>query len=116
MHEKGTPAHPTAGLPTPIVLSGSLDQYTAEELKEQLLRWLASSANEQPSLLLDMTAVEHIDASALQVLLACRADLARRGTAPSEQLILIKGAEPPIRQWIRIAGASDLFAFQDASV
>jgi len=86
---------------TPVVLSGALDQYTSESLKAQLLAAITSS-----ELLLDMTAVEHIDASALQVLLAFRSAL-------KQDRLRIIGAETGIQQWMRIAGVDSLFEFSD---
>ncbi len=87
----------------PVVLSGALDQYMAESLKEQLL---ASVSTAETELLLDMTAVEHVDACALQVLLAFKAGL-------KQDKLRINGADASIQQWIRIAGAGAFFEFSD---
>ncbi len=86
---------------TPVVLSGALDQYMADSLKEQLVAAMAS-----PGVLLDMTAVEHIDAAALQVLLAFREGL-------QQEKLQVVGAELGIRQWLKIAGADSLFEFSN---
>jgi anti-anti-sigma factor len=86
---------------TLIVLSGALDQYGAESLKEQLLASLAT-----PAVALDMTGVEHIDAAALQVLLAFRSGL-------KQEKLQVVGAAPGIQQWLRIAGADSLFEFSN---
>jgi anti-anti-sigma regulatory factor len=51
-----------------------------------------------------MTAVEHIDACALQVLLAFKAGL-------KQDKLRINGADASIQQWIRIAGAGEFFEF-----
>ncbi len=88
-------------LATPVVLSGDLDQYMAESLKEQLL---ASLSTPEAEPLLDMTAVEHIDACALQVLLTFKAGL-------KQDKLRINGADASIQQWIRIAGAGEFFEF-----
>jgi anti-anti-sigma factor len=91
---------------TPVVLSGSLDQYNAESLKQELMGVVTSRPRGRPELLLDMTAVEHLDASCLQVLLAVSAGLTQDRPA-------IKGAKPSIRQWVQIAGVDALFDFLD---
>jgi anti-anti-sigma regulatory factor len=75
----------------------------AESLKEQLL---ASVSTAETELLLDMTAVEHVDACALQVLLAFKAGL-------KQDKLRIDGADASIQQWIRIAGADGSFEFSD---
>lgn len=92
-----------SAIATPVVLSGALDQYMAESLKEQLL---ASLSKPETELLLDMTAVEHIDGCALQVLLAFQA-------GRKQDKLRIQGADPSIQQWIRIAGASGSFELSD---
>lgn len=86
-----------------ILLSGALDQYRAESLKEQLLSAVESPDQERRRVL-DMTSVDHLDASCLQVLLACK-------PAKTQNKLEIKGATPSVRQWIRIAGADELFEF-----
>lgn len=102
-----SPSHPSVldSAAAAVVLSGSLDQYQAESLKSQLLGAIPSAGSPQRELLVDMTAVDHIDACCLQVLLACQA-------GPEEEKLKIKGAPPSVRQWIRIAGADELFTFQ----
>ncbi len=55
-------------------------------------------------MVLDMTTVDHSDASCLQVLLACK-------PAKAQHKLEIKGAAQSVRQWIRIAGADELFEF-----
>jgi anti-anti-sigma regulatory factor len=77
----------------------------AESLKGQLL---ASAPTPAAAPLLDMTAVEHIDGCALQVLLAWS-----EGLKPAK--VRIHAAAPPIQQWIRIAGVCDLFEFSDTN-
>jgi len=86
-----------------LVLSGSLDQYHAEELKQQLV-----SAADLPGLRLDFTSVEHLDAAALQVLLACKAGL-------KQEKLPILGADPSIQLWIRMAGAEEFFDFLETN-
>ena len=88
-----------------VVLSGALDQYQAESLKSQLLGALPASGRPQQEVVIDMTAVDHIDACCLQVLLACQGGQA-------EEKPKISGAPQAIRQWIRTAGADELFTFQ----
>ena len=86
-----------------ILLAGALDQYRAESLKEQLLAAIEPSDNEHQTVL-DMTTVDHLDASCLQVLLAYK-------PARTQNKLEIKGLPQSIRQWIRIAGADELFEF-----
>jgi anti-anti-sigma factor len=88
---------------TPVILSGSLDQYSAESLKQQLLGAMAAP---MPEICLEMSEVDHIDAAALQVLLACKAGL-------KQEKLRIKGADPSVQQWLRIAGADSAFDFSD---
>ena len=93
---------------TPVVLSGALDQYNADSLKEQLLCAIRSLESSSPELLLDLTAVDHIDGCGLQVLLACKAGL-KQGKLP------LKGVDPSVRQWLKIAGADALYEFLEAN-
>ena len=93
---------------TPVVLSGALDQYNADSLKEQLLDVISSSESGSPELVLDLTAVEHIDGCGLQVLLACKAGL-------QQDKLPLKGVDPSVRQWLKIAGADTLFEFLEAN-
>ncbi len=86
----------------PIVLSGVLDQYQAEHLKQQLLeatRLLPANAN---AVSLEMSGVEQIDTSCLQVLLAFQAGLAGKR-------LKIHAANSTVRKWIGIAGAEPFF-------
>lgn len=91
---------------SPVVLSGALDQYSAELLKQQLLDALAAAKDSSPELLVDMTAVEHLDASGLQVLLACKAQL-------KQEKLRLRGADASVRQYLRVAGADTFFEFSD---
>lgn len=59
----------------------------------------------QAVLVLDVSGADHLDASALQVLLAIRAEQQRRGGV----LQLVKPSEP-LRRWFDYAGAADLLA------
>jgi len=90
--------------PTCVLLSGALDQYQAESLKEQLLNASAVPREERQRLSVDMTAVDHLDASCLQVLLAVT-------LTKKEEKLILKQAAPAVRQWIRTAGADELFDF-----
>ncbi len=69
---------------------------------------MAALSTPDTALLLDMSAVEHVDACALQVLLAFKAGL-------KEDKLRIKGADASIQQWIRIAGADGFFEFSDVN-
>jgi anti-anti-sigma factor len=96
---------PTLDLaPSSVVLSGALDQYQAAALKEQILGAVAASHEGKQGVVMDMTSVDLIDASCLQVLLACTFQ-----ETPGK--LGIKGANSAVRQWIRIAGADELFEF-----
>lgn len=88
----------------PIVFDGSLDQYQAEPLRKQLLSVAAALGGDRSELVLDMAAVEHVDAASLQVLLAFRA-------SSTQTKVQLKGVSPTIQNWIRIAGADHLFEF-----
>jgi anti-anti-sigma factor len=89
---------------TPILLSGSLDHYTVEDLKQQLLPLLEAEGKAA----LDVTLVEHLDASALQVLVALQQDLAKKNRG-----IELAGASEKLRNWMRIGGAEHMFHFLD---
>lgn len=93
---------------TPVVLSGPLDQYNADSLKEQLLGAICSLERGSPELVLDLAAVEHIDGCGLQVLLACKAGL-------KLDKLPLQGVDPSVRQWLKIAGADALFEFLEAN-
>lgn len=91
-----------------VILSGTLDQYKAEPLKERMLEAIASAAAQSTNILVDLTTVEHIDASCLQVLLTCN-------SMQAQNKLKLTGATPAIRQWIRTAGADALFDFVDTT-
>jgi anti-anti-sigma regulatory factor len=54
----------------------------------------------------DIATVEHIDTSALHILTACQTNVEQDKLSVSTE-----AADPSIRQWIRIAGADELFDF-----
>lgn len=91
-----------------VILAGALDQYKSESLKDQMLNAIADQVGDQQRILIDMTAVDHIDASCLQVLLA-----STKGQKTKK--LAITGAIPSVRQWIRIAGADELFDFSEGN-
>jgi anti-anti-sigma factor len=95
-----------------VVLSGSLDQYSAEAVKEDLLPLLAtaqSGVGPSTSVMLDLSAVDHLDASGLQILLSLRKQL-------SNKSLCLKGTSPEIENWIRLAGADHMFEFVSSGI
>jgi anti-anti-sigma regulatory factor len=58
-------------------------------------------------LTLDLSGVDHLDASALQILLALEAEQRRRG----RRLHLVHPSEP-LRQWFEYAGAAELLSLR----
>ena len=71
---------------------------------EELLKaaWTAAEANQNVSLNLDK--IDHLDASALQVLLALDAEQRKRGRA-----VELAHVSPSLRQWFEYAGAAEQF-------
>lgn len=85
-----------------LTLSGSLDQYSPEALKQQILPLLEEQGN-RLTLTLSLRDVTHIETSALQVLIAADMSLKEKGC----RLILADAGEET-RLWFRVAGAEAL--------
>jgi len=86
----------------PIVLTGYLDQYAAEELKARVLPLL----DEQGDVIFDFTEVDRMHAASLQVLLALKKEI-----EPNQRAVVLNGIEEPMRNLLRLAGTEDLFQF-----
>lgn len=72
----------------------------AEELREAALAALSRGKD----VILNLDRVDHLDASALQILLALHAALKMRG----QNLLLLK-ASPRLRKWFEFAGVDGRF-------
>jgi anti-anti-sigma factor len=73
----------------------------SEELRDQALAALAASDR----VTLDLGGVDHLDASALQILLALSVAQRRRG-----RQLQVLNLSASLRQWLECAGAADHFA------
>lgn len=76
---------------------------------EELHASAVAAASTGNDVTLNLDRIDHLDASALQILLALHADLNRRGRS----LELAK-ASPHLRKWFEFAGADDHF-FHDGA-
>jgi anti-anti-sigma factor len=83
-----------------IKVERSGDCLPAEELREAAIVALSQGKN----VTLNLDRVDHLDASALQILLALHAALKRRG----QKLLLVK-ASPRLLKWFEFAGADGRF-------
>ena len=95
-----------------VVLSGSLDQYSAQAVKEDVLSLLSATdqgGKPSTSITLDLSTVDHLDATGLQILLSLRKGV-------SNKAVSLKGASPELRNWIRLAGAEHLFEFVSTEI
>lgn len=92
---------PTESAPSPaaidVVRSG--DWMPSEDLRETALAALAANGDVS----LNLHGLDHLDASALQILLALNAEQRKR----NQNLQLIN-ASPRLRQWFEFAGVVDL--------
>jgi anti-anti-sigma regulatory factor len=73
----------------------------AEELREAALAVLSQSRNVTANL----GSLDHLDASALQILLALAAELKSQGRG-----LELAGTSAHLRQWFNYAGAADHFS------
>lgn len=85
-----------------LSLTGNQDVRNAEELRSKLLAMLQ---DERPRTI-DLTAVETIDAAALQVLLSAKRDI-------GERLDFVIDQESEVAQWLRCAGAMDVLTAKE---
>ena len=72
----------------------------AEELKEAAIAALATSMD----MTLNLDRIDHLDASAMQILLALEAEQKNRG-----QHLHLVNASPQLRQWFELSGAMGHF-------
>jgi anti-anti-sigma regulatory factor len=69
-----------------------------EELRAKALEVCANNTD----VLLNVAEIDHLDASALQILLAVDQDRREKG-----RHVFLENASPQLRQWFRYAGAPD---------
>ncbi|MFG3707972.1 STAS domain-containing protein [Micromonospora sp. NPDC047670] len=87
-----------------VILSGEADLASAEQLRHDLIRLLASS--EVSRLALDLTALRHLDCAALAALLSFRKIALARG----QQLVITAADGAPARVLV-ISGVGRLFCY-----
>jgi len=78
----------------------------AADLRQRLLEQLreaGEASGARPALAVDLSGIDHLDASVLEVLLAARAHQQRAGAT-----VRMVNASPSLRQWFEYAGAADL--------
>lgn len=83
-----------------IELERSGDWMPAEELRETALAALAASHD----MTLNLDRIDHLDASAMQILLALDVEQKNRG-----QHLHLVNASPQLRQWFEFSGAAEHF-------
>jgi anti-anti-sigma factor len=77
----------------------------ADELRDAVL----AAVNDGKDLTLDLDRIDHLDGSALQILLAAEKDMKERG-----QSFRLARASAHLRKWFEFAGAGDRF-FHDGN-
>ncbi len=101
---------PNQQIPTasnePLILSGPLDQYAAQTLKTDVLRFLNTSENA----VLDFGDIDRMHAASLQVLLALQKDLSAQG-----RKVILKSVDSGLRKIFNISGTESFFEFSDGS-
>ena len=90
----------------PIVLTGPLDQYAAETLKDRALAFLEADGDA----ILDFSDVDRMHAASLQVLVALKKDLEPKG-----RNVVLRGVESQVRELFRISGTEGFFQFSDGA-
>jgi anti-anti-sigma factor len=90
----------------PIVLSGRLDQYAAETLRDQAVALLDTEGDT----VFDLSEVDQMHTAALQVLLALEKDLEPKG-----RKVVLRSVEGSLRDLFRISGAEGYFQFADGA-
>jgi anti-anti-sigma factor len=91
---------------TAIEIERSGDWLPAEELRDKVLAALDEGADAA----LDLGKVDHLDAQALQILLAL--DLEQK---KQQQQLHLENISPELRQWFDYAGAADHFLMTQRS-
>ena len=76
----------------------------AEELRETAL----AALEEGKDVVLDLDRVGHLDASALQIMMALDAEQKKRGRS-----LQLAKVSPHLRQWLGFAGAADHFSMSE---
>lgn len=90
-----------------IELERSGDWMPAEELREAALAALEASHD----MTLNLDRIDHLDASAMQILLALDVEQKSRG----QQLRLVN-ASPQLQQWFELSGAAEHFLVNQRNV
>lgn len=91
--------------PISIDVGQSGDWISAEELREAVLAALEGNRD----VIVNLGNVNHLDASALQILLALDSEQKRRG-----RQLGLTNASAHLRQWFEYAGAADQFFHDEA--
>jgi anti-anti-sigma factor len=86
--------------PIYIEVERSGDWMPAEELRKTAL----AASGENKNVIVNLGKVDHLDASALQILLALDADQKRRGHS-----LQLANASTHLRQWFEYAGVAECF-------
>ncbi len=84
-----------------MAVERSGDWMPAEELREAVL----AALDQGKDMTLDLDRVDHLDASALQILLALDAEQKKRG-----RNLQLANASPHLQQWFEFAGVADRFS------
>jgi anti-sigma B factor antagonist len=87
-----------------VVVSGEIDLTTAPQLGESIAQF------SNGDVIVDLTAVEFIDSSGLQVLVVAHRRLADRGSR-----LVIRGASPMAMTVMEITGLDEVFDFDTAT-
>ena len=90
----------------PIVLSGHLDQYAAETLRDQAIALLDAEGDA----VFDFCEVDRMHAAALQVLLALEKEFEPKG-----RKVVLRSVEGSLRDLFRISGTESYFQFVDGA-
>lgn len=98
-----TEAHPEPQL---ISVERSGDWMPADELRESALAVLS----QQSDVTLSLDRIDHLDASALQILLALDSELKAR-----QRHLRLAHASPQLLKWFELAGAGDRFLLAEKS-
>jgi ABC-type transporter Mla MlaB component len=113
--EDSSPENPAAMTPASTIHAARSGQWMEPaDLRRWAMEQIEGRGNASPqngsprkeaqrSLVLDLSRVEYLDASALQVLLAIQAE--QRGRGAGFQLV---NSSPQLRRWFEYAGAADL--------
>jgi anti-anti-sigma factor len=98
--KKGAEAEPRAAQHAVIEVERSGDWMPAEELRKTAIA--ALETNDETTL--NLGGIDHLDASAMQILLALDSEQKSRG-----QHLHLANTSPRLRQWFELSGAADHF-------